>query len=110
MPNDEARALIDLIIPELQEMAVILAQVRDGHLDEAGRRIGESIAACAAAPIIRIDPPKPEPSPLTSSCEGLRSVSAVAIVRAVEQLHGAQALGIRRLCELYEQASGPTPS
>ncbi len=108
MSNDETRNLINLIIAEFEELAAILAQVRDQHPLEARRRIDERIAACATAPIIFIDPlPGPDPVP---SCDEFRALPAGDVLRAVEQLHGAQALVIRRLCELYEQASGPAPS
>jgi len=107
MSNDETRNLINLIIAEFEELAAILAQIRDQHPLEARRRIDERFAACNPAPIIQDNPVILPPFP---DCDGFRSLSAVAVLRAVEQLHGAQALVIRRLCELYEQASGPAPS
>jgi hypothetical protein len=109
MPNDEVRTMIDLIITELEELAFILAQVRDQHPVEAASRIDGSHARCSPAPVIIINPqPCPMPDPLPD-CHEFSSLPAVAVLQAVEQLLGAQVLAVRRLCELCEPA-GPTPS
>lgn len=108
MLNEEARARIDLIIPELEEMAFVLKLLRDDRPVEAGDRLDEGIARCAPAPVVPVVPGNcPMPNPL-SSCGEFLALQPGAVLRAVEQLMGAQMQAVRRLCELYE-AAGPLP-
>lgn len=110
MPNVEARAMIELIIAELEETAAILKMVRDDHPVEAGRRLDARIGHCTPTPLVIVDPwPSPGPDPFPD-CHEFLSLPPLAVLRATEQLMGAQVLAIGRLCELYDPSAGPAPS
>lgn len=107
MPNVDALAKIGLVITELEEVTFVLKLVRDDHPVEARQRIGGRIERCEPAPIVIVDPdPGPLPNPLPD-CHEFRSLPPYDVLRAVEQLLGAQMLAVKRLCELYE-AAGPS--
>jgi len=107
MPNDELRNRIDLIITELQELAFILAQVRDQQPAEAASRIDGSLARCAPSPIVIANPqPCPMPDPLPD-CSEFKSLSALSVLQAAERLLGAQVQAVRRVCDLCDPGVGP---